>query len=394
MPTTYTGDPVGAATPDIAPEPETAVVVNIPIATEGRTVSSIDQFVKALANNVAWLKKPKAKLSAWVGWILAFRTAGGHKRTIIDHLGFLMGRNVRWEEEWSRLGSASGTTPYAAAPGPIDSTASVFATVAAKMSLLSQDLGTASLGADLTAVKGSLATASGHADDVRLALLSLVGISPWRFRAVTAGAGSSTLSSNPPDSGTVQSRHRYVAIGAGDTLNDYALLYRVAPCNFDNDLHVVLEWEAQLEATGMGGKLTGCMGFCDENALPASVGGAANDYVVFEKGPSGNWFIRYRSGGGTAQGIDTTVAATTNWTRFRIELHGSTVAESAGRALRCYINGTQVGGDITTNVPVTTAKAAPHFSCTTTTGGASGLGIPVRLGPVRMAHNLYGSDVV
>jgi hypothetical protein len=387
MPTNRAGDLTATQAPSAAPQPEGTITQALPADGDPPNASTYAQAYKVCADFIDWLMKPRAKLSDWAKWIMSWRSGGGHKRLVVDHFGYPMGRIVSWRDDWSIGAGVSGTR------GPVDATAAVFDTVAAKLSLLTQDLGNASTGVDLAAVKGFLGTASGHCDDVRVALMSLVGGSPWRCRTLDSGSGDSFVTFFQPDSGTVQGKHRYVGLGAADTVGNYALLYRVAPCNYDNDLHVAFEWEAQLEATGMGGTLTACMGLCDENAFPPTVGGSAADYVVFEKAPTGNWFIRYRSAAGTAQGVDTTVAATTNWTRFRIEFHGTNVAESAGRAVRCYINGTQVGGDITSNVPAATAKAAPHFSVTTTSGGASGLGIPLRIGPARIGHNLYGADV-
>lgn len=383
MPTTYTGSPTGAATPDIAPEPETAVQVNIPIATEGRTVSSIDQAFKALANQISWLKKVQAKASDWAKWIFAFRSAAGHKRFIVDHFGLPSGRIQDWREGWSTGGSISGTV------GPVDINRDAWTNLWTDLESTGADLSAASTGADLAAVKTQLGNAANHIVSAASRLRNMTGMSPWRGKTLQT-SGASFVIINAPDPTGPTARHRYAALGAGDTLNDFAYLYRVRNANFDDALTPVLEWEMQLESATMGSKLVLEAGFATENAVPTPYG-TANDFACFEKTISGNWFAR-TAAGGVVTGTDTGVAATTAWTRFRIELAGLTAADDGVRAVRFYINGALVATNLT-NLPANTAALGPHFSVTNYQGGAHGLSIPVRVGPSHFGSNIYGSDV-
>lgn len=426
MPTNRAGDKTATQGPSAKPEPEGTITQALPADGDPPNASTYAQAYKVVADFIDFLLKIQAKASAWAQWIWSTRTSAGHKRFTVDHFGFPMGRLVAVTEDWGSGVSISGyssTNDLVSGRGAVDicgrplklgsnlindltTAGSNLSTAGTNVGTTATALSTAGSAADFATAKTSLSSAgtalstaataisaAGAAiTDALTYLVSVQGASAWKAHTVGTASGITFFA---PDNGVVQTRHRWAGLAAGDTSSDYTLIYRSVPCKYDNDLHLALEWSAQLEDTAMGSKLTTTMGLCDEDAIPASAGGAAADYVVFEKGPGGgNWFVRYRSGGGTAQGFDTGVAPTLNWTRFRIELHGSNVADDATRALRCYINGTQVGSAITTNIPVTTAKAAPSFAVVNTSGGAAGLSVALRLGPVRFAHNLFGSDVV
>src|SRR5919108_1106272 len=100
MPTAYTPDPTAAQAPSPAPVPENLPVLNIPIATEGRTVSSIEQFVKALGDHLAWLKRPRGDGSLVTRWLQRWRTAQLHTRFALDRHGFPAATVVHWQEWW------------------------------------------------------------------------------------------------------------------------------------------------------------------------------------------------------------------------------------------------------------------------------------------------------
>jgi hypothetical protein len=392
MPTDYAGDPTAADTPDIAPEPEKVVHVNIPIATEGRTVSSIQQAFKALANNITWLFKPKAKSGAFAGLIMAFRTALGHKRFIIDHLGLPMGRIDSWREDWAAGVDVSGSA------GPVDTTGNPIAYDADIVSSLvaaGNALNTA--GADSAMVTASavaaaqLVIAGAALNTAATNIAGLQGHGEWRARTVDSGAGSSEVLFLGPDT-AVQPLHRYVKLAAADTAADLAILYRKSSCFFDAGVTPAMEWEAKLSAASTV-KSTISMGLVLENGLATGAGGGtdASDFAVFQLAPGAtNWTCSRRSAGGAVAATTSAVAATTNWTRFRLEFHGATVADDAAVALRFYIDGTLVQ-TFTTTIPSSTVKLSPHFGVVTTTAGSGGAVLFV--GPVRWGHNLYPSDV-
>src|SRR6185436_13598067 len=112
---------------DTASAPEKVPVLNIPIAGELVTVSSMLSALKNLANHVSFLLFPKAKLNDWANGIVNFYHAGGHRRFRVDHLGFPMGRIVRWNEDWAQGFSITGATISGAPAVAHDLTGAPFA---------------------------------------------------------------------------------------------------------------------------------------------------------------------------------------------------------------------------------------------------------------------------
>lgn len=391
MPTTYTGDPTGAATPDVAPEPETAVVVNIPIATEGRTVSSIDQAFKALANQISWLKKVKAKASAWAGLIWATRTSLGHRRAGFDHLGLPGGQIVNWIEDWSGGVGLTGNG------GPVDIKGVTvdFNNAYSLATYLSVAGGNLNLAAAETTWNATTQAKIGFAGAALVSAGPLITAAAaggkWLLKSVfTSGTG--IVSFGDP-SAAVTPSHRFLYIIPGDTLNDYGYIYQRGACQYSDALSFAIQFPVKLESATMGTKCGVHLGWCTPGNLPNQLGpGTAADYAVFYLAATGNWFAATRGSAGTPTTTDTGVAPSTTETRFRIEFHGATVADNTTRAVRFYINGTLVATH-TTNLPVSTALAAAHFSCINYQGGAHSLAVPVAVGPTAFAQNLFGSDV-
>jgi len=386
MPTTYTGDPTATEAPDVAPEPETAIVINIPIATEGRTVSSIQQGFKNLTNQASWLKKPKAKSADYAGGIMAYRTALGHRRFRVDHMALPSGKIQHWREHWPLSAggiAATGTV------GPIDITTAAYQTVVDKLTLLSQDLGAASLGADLTAVKGSLGTASGHALDAATALAALRGTTRWQVQTKKT-TGTSSVTRIAADA-IMDSCESYMTLQCGNTTGDFATLFAAADAVWTDSLSFRLEWDLKLEAADLV-KLTAAAGFALESGVSPFDSSPPVHYAVFSLAPgAGDWMCSYR-GGGSAQSASSGVAASTSRVRMRIEFHGATVADNTTRTVRFLINGAVVG-TFTSDIPTSAARAAAHFSLINTGSGASGLTNPLNVGVVDFASNLYPSDV-
>lgn len=385
MPTSYTGVATATQAPSGPPAPGGAPVVSMPNDGESENAASVYQMTKVLADFIAWLFSPRARASQWAESIMRFRNALLHTRFHVDHLGLPAGRIQHWREMWEIDGFAGGTV------GPVSITNNAFSTVVAKLRLLTADLGAASLGADLTAVKGQLGIASGHCDDVADALEAMQGLGEWYFRTVQTSGGASGIELLDPGS-VYSTRHRVVGFFVGATVGDYAMLYRLPQVTYDPDLTYFMDWEMALSAADLQ-TLTVDAGFSLPNAL-AAAGGASN-YAVFEGGPgTGNWFARRRSGGGSQVGDDTGVAMATGWHRFRLEFHGENATDNATRSLRFYIDGT-LRTTATTTIPAATALVSPHF-CITNTGGAHTLTAtaPLRIGPVTFGSNIYAADVV
>ena len=100
MPTTYPGDPTATQAPADPPEGDGGISVNIPIASEARSVSSIAQAFKVFADYIAFLLAPFAKASAWTQCIMRFRTSELGTRFCVDHAGFPGGSYVQHSLDW------------------------------------------------------------------------------------------------------------------------------------------------------------------------------------------------------------------------------------------------------------------------------------------------------
>lgn len=424
MPTAYDGLYTNTQAPASAPEPEGTCKVNLPADADPPNASTYIQAYKVLADFIDFfLKGPKAKIATtaaeWARSIFKFRAANGHTRSRIDHLGFRMGRVVRWEEDWSRGLDITGSIISGALGTAHDFTGVPMAydvTVATKLVLAAAALNNsagaaknlADISADLTLASGgtlgdtqaALALAASNANaaavnvnsaasNIALAAAALVALtqqSPWKKRVVQT-TGLSGISFVGPD--TAHPRHRYALLYAGETTGDLALLWRKAPTLWDQGLHIAMEWEAQLSAASTS-KTELAAGLCREDGTHFGAS-QASDYAVFVAAPGvGNWSFQRRSASGAVVVIDTGVPLTANLTRFRLELHGATVAEDTNRSIRAYIDGTRVV-DVNTSVPVATVEAAPHFATINTVGGAGGATMLVAA--PRLGHNLYPSDV-
>jgi len=135
---------------------------------------------------------------------------------------------------------------------------------------------------------------------------------------------------------------RYVDLQTGDTANDVIGLWRPPSSRFTADSLIALEWDAK--PAGLSGNTKYVMGFIG-NLLPASGVGAWFEWP----GSGTNWLCRSFDGSAFSQ-IDSGVAATTGWARFRIEYHGANVDDSAAERVLYFINGALVANK-TTNMP-------------------------------------------
>ncbi len=117
MATDYPGDPAAAQSPSPAPGPENVPIVHLPADGEAANVASANQEWKTLADHIAWLKKPRARLSQWTEAVRRYRNAVLNTRFGIDHMGFPAGRIIDWREDWCDVGfttkNSAGTGAWA-----------------------------------------------------------------------------------------------------------------------------------------------------------------------------------------------------------------------------------------------------------------------------------------
>jgi hypothetical protein len=100
MSTDFTGDPADASAPDAAPTPENFPIVRSPSDGDILNAASVLQRAKALANHVAFLKKPIARVSQWAENLRTYRDGRGRRRFKIDHFGMDHGALYGWAEQW------------------------------------------------------------------------------------------------------------------------------------------------------------------------------------------------------------------------------------------------------------------------------------------------------
>jgi hypothetical protein len=335
MSSNYTGDPVGVQAPATAPEPETAPVAKIPADGEAANVLSISQFVKVLADHVAWLYKPRAKVSAWTQAIKQYRSARLHRRWGIDHLGFPGGQLVHWREGWMSATSVSGA-------------------------------------AASDAVADMLPVGSG-----------------WYIQTTKAGAGNSKISVRAPD--TIWPWSRYVKIEAADLVGDYARLWRLPQAQFTVNNALAMEWSARVDTPHADVRIA--MGW---NALANLAGNltpllGATLQFTGDYGTSTAWTAEDSTGGG-ASAVTTAVVMTNTWMRFRVEWQGANVADDSVSKALFFIDGALVG-TLLLNTPDGAASpwAFPVFSVERV--GATGGSATLYVSPVRYSGNIAGTDI-
>lgn len=333
MPTNYTPDPTIAQAPSAIPEPENYPTLAIPNAGEGATVSSISQFVKALGDHLAWLKKPRAKASSWAQAIMRFRNAGLHTRFAIDHLGLPGGhviqKDILWERTLDSIGGTAAGTAFAAMPD---------------FKYFGLDTG-----------PGSSSASISFADFGQAALPCLA------LRSAATGGDFAAVCS--------------ALLGAFKDVNHWALDFMAAAGNGFDERDVVI---------GLGEYL---------GADPD----ATQDFIGFKRIDSinSNWHAVTRFGGLPGTVTDTGVAIATgspfptSWDRLRVEWHGATVADNGTRAVRFYVNGALVATH-TTNLPID-----KNFNIIVGDTHATGVAnnVDFYVGPMRLRGNIFALDV-
>jgi hypothetical protein len=110
VPTNYTGDQTQTQAPAQPPESEGSILVRLPADGDPTNASTFEQLGKVFADYLDFFLKPRAKSTVWQLAIQAWRTALGHRRFAVDHLGFPAGRwfgvEVVWRSNPSIVGSS------------------------------------------------------------------------------------------------------------------------------------------------------------------------------------------------------------------------------------------------------------------------------------------------
>lgn len=191
------------------------------------------------------------------------------------------------------------------------------------------------------------------------------------------------------------SRVRLVILNVAAAVGNYATLTHLPESKFGAEKDIALEFTASLEVANSADTsyFLGFRADADLFADPAPSNADAYVWFVKEAGTA-NWFAMCRDGAGSTS-VDTgvvPVTGTASEQRFRIEWHGSTVADDSTSRILFFIDGVQVA-NITTNLP-TVANLnlpCPTFAMENTVGAGNK---EMYLGPVRCSANIFGSDVV
>jgi hypothetical protein len=318
MSTTYPGDPAATEAPSVPPTPGVVPSVVIPADGEALNAASITQALKALADFAAWQMSPRAKASDWAVPIQLWRTGGLKQAFGIDHLGYPFGRLNHWRQNWeSNLWTVTGNNPVASYP------------------------------------------ASGVTD------------SGWKFSSFKNAGGAGQVTIQDPSAQFPGSR--FVRIQAADSAGDYSAVVRTAPCRFNANVLLAMEWEAKPFAAA---NYAWAMGF---NGLSTFIAGGHGPIAQFYNlAGSGNWRC-HTDDGTTLTNADSGVAfSAVNTIRFRIEYHGASVDEAGTERVLFFINGALVA-NVTATMPSVPATplASPMFALLNTggTGGTLDLGI-------------------
>lgn len=132
---------------------------------------------------------------------------------------------------------------------------------------------------------------------------------------------------------------------------------------------ITMSWIAQMSSlSGGGNTFRYDIGFCDvltvSNSLRTYVNGMFFTYT--DTVNSGNWQI-ICTNASVSTTVNTTVAATTSFTTFTIQVN------AAGTSVSFFINNVLVGSAITTNIPTT--AITPFFQATRTAGTVPAMSI-------------------
>jgi hypothetical protein len=295
VPTEYDGDPEATEAPSDPPEPEGTITLLLPVDDDDVDGSAFAQAYKVLADFIAWLLKPTAKALDFAMHIMAWRTATGHKRFRIDHLGFPGGQYIGWDEDWTY----SALDDYSSRDGTLDA--------------------------------------------------AFLAFPAWRYKATGTGAAAATNLHNSPECTAM------FMLG-GDTIGvDYVTITRGRGPRFRAGNHIVLEFLAGVQGGAAGyddKRATIGLGTWLGGSISRGSGDIDN-FIGFEKKDGfDNWFAVARAAGvETATAVDTGVAVSQTLSRMRVEWHGEDVSEDGLRRVRYYIDGALVA-TFSANLPI------------------------------------------
>lgn len=100
MPTNYPGDPTATEAPSVSPLDDNGITVALPADGDNENAATWAQAYKVLADFVAFLRRPRAKISAWPLAIQRWQNARLQDRFTVDHMGFPTGQWFGWTEYW------------------------------------------------------------------------------------------------------------------------------------------------------------------------------------------------------------------------------------------------------------------------------------------------------
>jgi hypothetical protein len=221
----YTGNQGATQAPSGPPTPDGNPVALLPATGDPRNAASVAQMVKVGMDWIAWLMKPRPIASQWAQAIMRYRSAAGHQRFGVDHLGFPMGRIQSWRENWFSSLEIAGGNP-------------------------------------------SVATA--------------ISDGGWRFGGLRTAGGSSGVGTTVPLS--TGPGGRTLSIEVSDNGGDYSYAQRSEAARFQTDLSLAMEWDVTLTSLanyGIG------MGFNFISTFLA--GGHGPIAQFYNLAGSGNW---------------------------------------------------------------------------------------------------------
>jgi hypothetical protein len=350
MPTNYTGDPAGSNAPSPVPGPENFPIAAIPLASEGRTVSSIEQAYKTLADHIAWLKKPFANTTIGQKFLQRWRTAVGHTRFALDRNGLPAGTYMQWQEAWA---------------------------FDAQVTTSGQNGSFLINGSQVTTLRWRAFTASG-----------LIGSTHGIFVTPAKRDRDGAHGDIP--------RHGRLAINGADGLGNFVAVGSTPFCRLDATADVCLEWigvsGSDLLISTVPEIQQGILEIFQDADYAEVDPRAARGLTFVREITNANWQAVARDGSGETK-VDTGIPVTAGINnRFRIEFRGASVNDG-GTAAAYFFFGQALVATITTNLPLT-IPAIVYFG-TKNTGGASitrsAGSVDMSVTPVNFACNMMPS---
>lgn len=280
MPTTYTPDPTATQSPADPPAPGLAPDLVLPNDGEDLVADSIRQPIKALGDLGAFLANPRATVDEWEELIATWRDSQLHRRTIIDHHGFLGGAVQSWQEHW---------------------------------------------------------------DDVALGTHLVAGSGPWGGRwnyAIAGGGGGVSIGTLGADGvipgDTVNPwgcRAQLYSQGIGPGIHTILAEQALAPVCAGDDVIASLAWDLTIHRSAPGSGLELAVGF---NGASLMAGGTSAFSALapvgagFYYGGSGNWLAYTKATGGGVANPSTAIAPSLDTRRrFRVDVVGAGVYGTA-----------------------------------------------------------------